>query len=393
MEVYFDEAKGCELSWGKNGQQKYISNVIKRVRTNFNQRYYHIQEQNSPTHFSINLEEEKMCDAIWEAIIDIKDYFRFRYCRLFGNRINIGNSACSNAINRIGLCPYDKHKLIFDFEKMPLSMTHCKNTLENGTDLLSCFVADNGKPVDRNYNVALACDNLAVLFGIDELSFLKTDENQKYITIAVEEISKLFLHICATLSLFSSLYFLKQNEKMLRRYRHDCRHFEEQIKHNNRYLFCENISSKKKDRIYSDIELSAIALRHLSTNIGFHLCRIQKARIDDSNTFDLQSELTQLQKVFRLELRSKRLNLLVNAIPDGNSFLLKTNQELFGLMLYNIFDNAVKYSYWGTNISIEITPECLIIKNFGIDIEHGAKPYDVSGYGIGLYVSKKLQNY
>lgn len=111
-----------------------------------------------------------------------------------------------------------------------------------------------------------------------------------------------------------------------------------------------------------------------------------------------------------------------DAEPKGCVFALKeftakviTDPRYVELVVYNLFTNAVKYSYHGTNIYVHLTPDnifslknCMLsVTNFSFEISEverdkifhmghrmeEAKMFFPSGSGIGLWLVRKVMNH
>lgn len=394
--------KYLENQW-KAKQKNTYQRIINSMKNSFNQKYIDIRAQNEITYNEVR----DLVSVIWDVIIEMKRKFNFQYCRLFENSPYIsGEDASTKNILRIGECQYDKDQLKCDFSKVPLSMTICNNSLESSKDNpLLCFFTYSGVSIDSNTNVALACENLAVLFGIDES--LESHKNES-IVILFKEISNFFLQMSTDLDRISTLFIRQQHEKTLHMYRHECAHLAQRIQKNNRYYSSreryEFLSIEKRENIFRDIKSVAVMLQHLSTNIGLLLGSVNEEKLKEGyKQVDIRDELNKWRAMFRLELKKRKLRIFNNIAPIDFNIRFNTHEELFTIILFNLIDNAVKYSYWGTNICCEVLPGQVIIKNYGIEIEAGPRPYDMYyrdkrnvennlGDGIGLYSSKKAAN-
>lgn len=401
-----DESKNLELflkeKWKEKVKQHY-KRILKTVVGKFNTKSSNIRARNEITYIDV----QEMFNSIWEAIVELKEEFSFQYCRLYDNLSNISNENTVYNLDKIGASPFDQQNMIFDFTKITLSMTQCRSSLDDcaKNNPLSCFISDGGISIDRDCNIALACENLAVLFGVDKYSLFIKNEEYECLVILFKEISRLFLHMSANLDRIFSLFLQQQHEKTLHMYRHECAHLAQRIQQNNKYYSnrdrYERLSTEKKENIYRDIKSTSLMLQHLSTNIGILLGSVNAKTLRTRyKPIDVRDEINKWRAMFRLELRKKNLRIFNNTAPIDTNLHFNTHEELFGILLYNLIDNAVKYSYWGTNIFVEITPDQIIIRNYGIKIELGSKPYDLYyrdkknvqnslGDGIGLYSSKK----
>lgn len=391
--------KTLENEWDRKKQQ-YFEKIVNDIRKNFNLKYNAIREQEEIAYSKV----QEIFDVIWDAVISLKKIFRFDYCRLYDNLPYISGRESGHSINEIGEVPYNTQDLTCDFTKVNLSMSQCKSSLENKNDNnpLLCFTNDLQEM--RKSNVALACENLVVLFGVSGCYSLKSKIDLKYLKILFKEIGKLFLHMCADLERISTLFMQQQHEKTLHMYRHECAHLAQRIQQNNQYYSdrerYESLSAEKKDNIYKDINSTALLLQHLSENIGLLLGTAEKKALNYSRV-DVRNEFNKWRAMYRLELRKKNLRIYNNTASLYSNLIFNTDGEMFDIMLFNLIDNAVKYSHWGTNIVVEATPDQVIVRNYGIKIENSNRPYDLYyrdkenvqnnlGDGIGLYSSRRV---
>lgn len=377
--------------------------IIKSIKYHFDQKYNFIRAQNEITYNEV----QDLIEIIWDVLIEVKERFGFKYCRLFDNLPYISGEDITNKDRqKIGKCIYDEDRLKCDFTKVSLSMTMCNNSLDDSMDNpLFCFSTDSEIAIDFDSNVALACENLAVLFGVDKSIELHNNEN---LFILFQELSRFFLHMSTDLDRILTLFIQQQHEKTLHMYRHECAHLAQRIQRNNRYYKSreryEFLSDEKRENIFRDIKSVALLLQHLSTNIGLLLGSVSAEKLkEDFKQVDIRDELNKWRAMFRLELKKRKLRIFNTTAPIDFNIHFNTHEELFSIILFNLIDNAVKYSYWGTNIHCEVLPGQVIIKNYGIEIEAGSRPYDMYyrdkrnvennlGDGIGLFSSKRAAN-
>lgn len=370
------------------------------LRAEFNTRYYQLREKPEITY----QEEQSVLAIIWDTVLKLKKQFPFSCCRLYSNLPGVSDNAdwCSEKSDEY------LSSIRCDFSKVPLSMSQCRNSVEHTgyENPLLCFLDAEGNLLDEDCFLALACENLAVLFKINA-DFKAGERDKEHLKLLIREISRLFLHMCADLDRISSLFLQQQHEKTLHLYRHECAHLAKRIQDNNRYYEdrerYENLPPDKRENVYRDILSTAILLQHLSTNIGMILGNTDESYLKRQKTgfVNLWDELNKWRAMFRLELRNKNLRLRYDGEHSNIYRPLYTYTELFGILIYNLIDNAIKYSYWGTTIYIEITQNQFIIKDYGVMIEDGNRPYDLYyraentaeyhlGDGIGLYSSQKI---
>ena len=387
-----------EMKWDNNEQYllTYLKIIIQSVEDRFIQKCYHISMQNK---IIPNIIYE-ILEAIWDVIIELNDYFLFQYCKLYNNLSGLCRGDSKKNLHEIGSCPYDKYNLNCDFTKISLNIIKCKNSLKDcGADNpLLCFLIDSEKTISDNCNIALGCKNLIVLFGVGDFSPLVENGEYKYLIIIFEEISKLFLRMCVQLNQYSLAFIQKKRQDIFRKFYHDYKNLIQRIYDNNNYYrnpkYYERLSDKKKELICEDTNSALQTLNYISMNVSilFDITNNKRKFEQGCEIVDMRTEINKLRSLFRLELKKKKL-----CISIAGNFLISTlNKDLLVLMLYNIINNAIKYSYYGTNICIDIATDQIIVKNYGTDIESGERPYELYykvenvsfGDGIGLYASK-----
>ncbi len=117
---------------------------------------------------------------------------------------------------------------------------------------------------------------------------------------------------------------------------------------------------------------------------------------------DLTSSFYKIKDLFENEARLKKNNIILNFIETKRS-LVNVNQATFEHIIFNLVDNAIKYSYRGTNIELsykESTSNIMIhVKSYGKRINFRNEIYKLYfrgdeihkvGEGIGMYIAKKI---
>lgn len=114
--------------------------------------------------------------------------------------------------------------------------------------------------------------------------------------------------------------------------------------------------------------------------------------------------------IYRLEAEGKCLQFHVDypRHSDLDRPAIYGDQILLEQLLYNLVNNAVKYSFRGTKIRIDCkkrdrtpsSPHVLTVTNYGIELEDDPRIYDLyhhgrlvigeEGLGIGLYIAKQI---
>lgn len=403
------EYKFIEL-WKKK-QKDYFDTILKKNETLFFDEYKKIISTRDITYDEI----QNLFAMLYKSIAMVKEEFSFDYCRVFENLpLMQGNEFEANIEDEIGICPYADLK--YDFSKVELNISSYKSSLtENEENPIKYFsyssINSENNLISGEKDVALACKNFVVLFGIDEIC---KKENcftvPNYINILFCEIGVFFLNMCTAFENISAIFMQQKHQKTLRMYRHECTHLAQRIQQNNLYYhdryFYERLSEEKKKNIFKDIDSVAILLQNLSDNIGLIVGSINENKLKTKfGLIDIRNEINKWRAMFRLELEKKNIRLYNSTDRKYEGKCVYSNEELMSLLLYNLIDNAVKYSYWGTNINAVIEEgnfgSRIIIEDYGSEIENNNHPYDLYyrqkntskkeiGDGIGLYSSRRV---
>jgi hypothetical protein len=137
---------------------------------------------------------------------------------------------------------------------------------------------------------------------------------------------------------------------------------------------------------------------------------VEKIKIEEFRVF--KDLLYKWEHLYHYETEGKNLQLVIPMInlDDEKRPLIKTDKHLFEQIIYNILNNAIKYSHWGTKIRIDCRltnysyhKQIFSVVDYGAQIERGMKPYELyyrdvdilnvaDGSGIGLFVVKRIAN-
>lgn len=151
------------------------------------------------------------------------------------------------------------------------------------------------------------------------------------------------------------------------------------------------------------------ALNEQAEKLSFLISSLVKASRLETGIFSLHASKHEIQPMLdnlssQIHLKAADKNILLEITPTGESayFDIKWTTEA----LYNIVDNAVKYTPEGGNISITVTPYNLFCRidvidtGIGISEEEHSKIFtrfyrsrhvsNIEGVGIGLYITRQI---
>src|SRR4030095_4866852 len=161
------------------------------------------------------------------------------------------------------------------------------------------------------------------------------------------------------------------------------------------------------------LEISGNELQRLSLLVDkvLKLSMFEKQQIElKEESFDLK-QLTD-EVVASMRLQFEKYNAHVDVKTNGNSFLIKADRLHVTSVLFNLLDNALKYSKANPSIQVELKEhvgeiELSVTDNgIGISAEHQKRIFEkffrvpagdthnVKGYGLGLsYVAYVVQRH
>jgi signal transduction histidine kinase len=165
---------------------------------------------------------------------------------------------------------------------------------------------------------------------------------------------------------------------------------------------------KNIERTFNDIRDMLKMMDLLKNNIRIGM-NLSQAYGEQSDVHIYRDIIFKLIDIYQHELRSKNLAFITPAITftDDVKMSFKTSKNLLELVLYNIVNNAVKFSHKGTNIYIECKQvftesgiRTITVIDYGAYIEESDKPYELyyrgvesalltEGIGLGLFVANK----
>ena len=168
----------------------------------------------------------------------------------------------------------------------------------------------------------------------------------------------------------------------------------------------------ERTKEYLDISSNELQRLSLLVDKVLKLSMFEKKEMDlKKETFDMQGLINEVLNIMKLQFEKYRAT--VNVKTEGENFMIEADRLHITSVLYNLLDNALKYS--GENPVIELSlsalPQDIIelkVKDNGIGIakEYQRKIFDkffrvpmgdrhnIKGYGLGLsYVSEILQQH
>jgi len=195
--------------------------------------------------------------------------------------------------------------------------------------------------------------------------------------------------------------------------------------------FVSHIRDKNLQAVCDDVDANVKLIIHMADTIGLITERINRNNLDrheKRSDFALGRDIvTKWEKAYQNELKQKERNTRIKITNcnrrlyfNKNTNILEEKEErdiyhrrrLIDMVIYNLIDNALKYSHWGTNIYISIADENtressefpIIIENYGTYIEpepeafklyyrgnkQGEETPLVDGDGLGLYIVKTI---
>jgi hypothetical protein len=220
------------------------------------------------------------------------------------------------------------------------------------------------------------------------------------------------------ITLISLIAAFRQNilsKRTLRIYRHEISQLTLGLRINNdQYLGKRKILEvpiEKLDDIYNDNLSSIVQLNYITQNAGMLLGSFTKENLEKTEFKIFKELLFKWQEIYKDAAHRKNIEFVLPEIylNDKQRPLIFNDKWRLEQLIYNLVNNAMKYSYWGTIIKIDckIIPknpskQCLSVTDYGYGIEEGDAPYQLyyrgsnlidrstEGSGIGLYVAREV---
>lgn len=351
--------------------------------------------------------------CIYKIITEISTQFHFENFAIFANHNPIANenSYIKNCIYSTQTSMLKNYRYNFksinSLMDLATLLPICSLEVE---DLFNGFI--NNKELTEDINE----DDMVILAYSDILFVFQVNNLKNNINTYKTLFSALSKNLTKIYSLYRNitLHFLKEHhEATLRLYKHECSHLANRMQENNYKYFNKfseySLDSSKANDVFEDMKSTILLINNLANNIGIILGNKQNINRTEQEFRIFKDLIYKWESMFGLKLQDKLLNIISPFVSINDSerpFLLNTDKELFELLLYNIMDNAVKYSYVGSNIYIDCkkpfinsSSYILSIINYGSSIPTSQLPYELywrendntnNGDGIGLYSCKEI---
>lgn len=214
---------------------------------------------------------------------------------------------------------------------------------------------------------------------------------------------------------------VEKTKKTLRIYRHEISHLNlglTGIYHNfESPLKLYALPYDKVKDIHDDFKSSIDIMNYMTAEIGLFTGAITNTENILIEEFKIYKELIwKWGTLYNNEL--KRDSKRIKTVRDESNWekvlagrpLIKSDRKLLEVIIYNIVNNAIKYSFFGTNIHINCElidggpKQAFKVTDYGNSIASNSMPYQLyfrdenikyyttDGNGIGLYVSKVAAN-
>jgi len=325
-----------------------------------------------------------------------------------------------------------KDDFSFDFQEININNENIQiySTMELNTvktdikidkNLYSCIIINgeiNNTPMDRSCDIFLypvrtdIDSSVAIIIGYQE------NNNPEYFSDIKHLIGKEIPQLITLISLITVFLQNVNSKRILRIYRHEISHLALGLRNNIDWYFAKPKRRIKGindndliDTIYQDNSGSIQQLNYFTQNTGMMLGSYTKENLKKEEFKIFRELLFKWEKIYRDEAYTKNLEFILpeTYLNDEQRPLIYSNKQRFEQLIYNLVNNAIKYSYWGTQIHIDCktilgdsSKQCLSITDYGYGIDEGDIPYQLyfrsentynrntEGSGIGLYVAREV---
>ena len=172
------------------------------------------------------------------------------------------------------------------------------------------------------------------------------------------------------------------------------------------------IDDPKRTREYLDISANELQRLSMLVDKVLKLSMFEKKEVElKKETFDIGELVNEVLSIMRLQFEKHRAK--VNVDTEGDSFIIEADRLHITSVLYNLFDNALKYSRENPVIDVKLSALTndvieLSVRDNGIGIAKEYQPklfekffrvpmgnqHNIKGYGLGLsYVSEIIRSH
>jgi len=393
----------------KTKRKEYLKNIVDRtVKIYFENITSNRDISKQITYSQLQNELKSAWDCFFDATKEIEKNLDLEEVLLFGDgtRVNMGETMKK-----------------YTYFKDPKSKQY--------NDIYYDFsVLDNMQPSPYEPSISLKCPsmlnglsstvdrtNIILLIFPDVVISLRVSELEEYCDIyeeIAESVGRGFSRIYSDVALRSANFIKERHILTLRMFRHESSHISTRLNDNiEKYFAIKNLSfldqeREKQEHIAEDIKSTIPLISHMAKNIGVIIGSINVRNTKKKKELDVVNLLYKWQIMFRKKLKGRNLDIQVlrNYYTEKLRYI-KTDPDLFELLMYNLVDNAVKYAYEGSVIrigwsrSIEDTKYYeLTVSSYGPQMEKGKRLYElytrgkktdtVEGDGMGLYVVERI---
>lgn len=386
--------------------------------SDYNHMFY---EELPKTESLVNIRLEELWKAVEKPINKLREDFKFEYICLFGVK-KISKDLPKKLDNVViaGNPPFPiGNNLNYDLTKIPKTAL---SRITFGRREPKLFLGLNNIHLNKNitfirtFPAPFSPHSLIVtIAGYDNEKWNPFNEINKSSGKALEKsIHSFYRSISSTLSSLLAVTAKEDMKKALRIFGHEIGQLTSGIDW-LRMTYLANIekiralTSEKADDINMDIEgyLRQVHFLAEQANMIISIPSIKKKHF-----LPFGELLFKWKDIYRLEAIEKNFQfvILYPKIYDPLRSPIYADQILLEQLLYNLVNNAVKYSHRGTKIKIDCkktnrsstSPHVLTIINYGIEINKGDIPYELyyrgpqitgkEGVGIGLFLARQIAN-
>ncbi|MCX7738110.1 MAG: HAMP domain-containing histidine kinase [Hydrogenothermaceae bacterium] len=160
-------------------------------------------------------------------------------------------------------------------------------------------------------------------------------------------------------------------------------------------LYLLKVKSGIKSKNLDNIEKNVKYIKALLKNIGY----LNEKPSNKREEININNIIKEILERFNPLIQQKRLTVIVE---EKDNPVLKGDYVDFDILFSNLIDNAIKYSYDGGRVEIEIDGKSISITNTGPQIADKDKVFKkyyreessgtIPGIGVGLSIVKKICN-